>query len=104
MKVNDQVRKKLEGVIDPELGADIVSLGLIYDIRVEGSAALVRMTMTTPFCPLEDYFRLNVAKAVREVAGIKTVNIDFVFEPAWTPEKILPAIRAQLGFPANPEK
>lgn len=93
----EQVLDRLRQVIDPELGVDIVALGLVYGVVVEASGVLIRMTMTTPFCPLEEYFRKTVTSAVERLPGIKTVTIDFTFEPAWTPAKIQLGIREQLG-------
>ena len=88
----------LRGVVDPELGVDIVTLGLIYDVRVALPAILVRMTMTTPFCPLEGYFRKAITGALAALPGGRTVNLDFTFDPPWTPARIAPAVRAQLGL------
>lgn len=80
------------------MGVDIVSLGLVYGVRVDGPAVLVQMTMTTPFCPLETYFRDSVVKAVTALTEVKTVNLDFIFEPPWSPSKMKPGIRQQLGL------
>lgn len=88
----------LRGVVDPELGVDVVTLGLIYDVRVEPPAVLVRMTMTTPFCPLEGYFRQAVTAALTKLPGIATINIDFTFDPPWSPARVAPTARAQLGL------
>lgn len=92
--------RQLETVQDPELGASIVSLGLVYGLTVDGSSVHVRLTMTTPLCPLEDYFRLEVNKALKQLPGISAVNVEFVFEPPWSPGRMKPAVRAQLGLPA----
>lgn len=98
MATRQDILKRLRQVTDPELGADIVSLGLVYEVVPEPPAVLVRMTMTTPACPLEDYFRQTISRALKELPGITTVNIDLVFEPPWTPARIAPAVRTQLGI------
>lgn len=97
MVSREQVLEGLRHVIDPELGVDIVALGLVYGVVVESARVFIRMTMTTPFCPLEEHFRKNVTRAVQQLPGVKTVIIDFTFTPAWTPEKMQPGIREQLG-------
>lgn len=94
----EQVLERLRRVIDPELGVDIVALGLVYTVVVEQSRVLIRMTMTTPFCPLEDEFRKAVTAALKGLSGIKTVTIDFTFEPPWSAAKMQPGIREQLGM------
>lgn len=88
----------LRSIPDPELGVDIVALGLVYEVRIERQTVLIRMTMTTPFCPLEDYFREKINSAVLKIRGVERVNIDMVFEPAWSAERIEPAVRLQLGL------
>lgn len=88
----------LRGVVDPELGVDIVTLGLVYEVRVALPAILVRMTMTTPFCPLEGYFRKAVVTTLQALPGVETVNLDFTFDPPWTPARVAPAVRAQIGL------
>ncbi len=97
MVSREQVLRCLRHVVDPELGVDIVALGLVYGVVVESARVFIRMTMTTPFCPLEEHFRKNVTKAVQQLPGVKTVTIDFTFAPAWTPAKMQPGIREQLG-------
>lgn len=94
----EQVFERLRRVIDPELGVDIVALGLVYSAVVEGSRVLIRMTMTTPFCPLEEQFRKAVTTALQRLPGIKTVTIDFTFDPPWSPDKMQAGIREQLGM------
>ncbi len=93
----ERILKALQRVIDPELGVDIVALGLVYGVHVDGPRVFIRMTMTTPFCPLEGEFRKAVTAAVQGVPGIESVTIDFTFEPAWTPAKIRAGVREQLG-------
>ncbi|MBX5491398.1 MAG: metal-sulfur cluster assembly factor [Chloroflexi bacterium] len=95
----ERVRQALHQVLDPELGVNVVDLGLIYGIDIEGAAVTVTMTLTTPGCPLHDSLAGAVEEAVRLfVPGVEAVRVDLVWEPPWTPERISPAGRAELGW------
>lgn len=82
--------------IDPELGIDIVSLGLIYDIAVTATKATITMTLTTPGCPLVPYFRQQIIEQVKKASGVEEVEIIITFDPPWTTDKISAAAKAQL--------
>ena len=92
----EEVRAVLRGVIDPELGINIVDLGLVYDIAVDGNAITVEMTMTTPSCPLGEYLTDSVEQALSLSFPHTHVEIDMVWQPAWTPEMISEEGRNQL--------
>ncbi len=92
------VRKALRRVKDPELNLDVVVLGLVYDIDVEGSHAHVLMSLTTPFCPAAPQIVEDARAAVEGVEGIETAEIELTFDPPWTPERIDPIIRSALGI------
>ena len=94
----EAVREALRQVIDPELGVSVIDLGLIYEVKVEDGDARVVMTFTSPDCPASDELALEVQRAVSGVPGIVGVDLDFVFEPKWTPDRIAPAMRAELGL------
>lgn len=87
--VADQIIKALQDVIDPELGIDLVNLGLIYgvDMTAEG-VVTVRMTLTTMGCPITDVLQQMIDSALRKVEGVKKVQIEVVWEPAWTPDRM----------------
>jgi len=81
------IREALRGVIDPELGVNIVDLGLVYGVAVNGADVRVTMTMTTPACPLRDYIQdLVESTIVERVEGVNRVAVDIVTEPPWTEE------------------
>lgn len=95
----DAVRAALYEVYDPELGVNVVDLGLIYGIEIEGSLVRITMTLTTPGCPLHDTIAEAVEEAVRIYApGATTVALDLVWEPPWQPEMITAAGRMELGW------
>ena len=99
--VQDKVRDALRTVIDPEMGIDVVELGLIYAIDVAAdNAVAVRMTMTTPACPLGEFLRDSAECVIRDtVPEASAVTVALVFEPPWTPDRISAAARRQLGWP-----
>lgn len=89
----------LKTVYDPEIPVDIYELGLIYDIAVEESGAVaVRMTLTSPMCPVAESLPPEVEEKVRGVAGVTDVKIDLVWEPPWTPSLMSEAARLELGM------
>ncbi|MBS3062995.1 MAG: metal-sulfur cluster assembly factor [Candidatus Diapherotrites archaeon] len=91
----EQVREGLKQVIDPELGIDIVSLGLVYDIQLrEGGKVYVRMTLTSPGCPAAPMIVGNSRLALEDL-GFKDpeIDIEVVFDPPWSPEKASEEVR-----------
>jgi len=80
----------LATVIDPELGLDIVTLGLVFGVELDGSTARVTYTLTTPGCPMERVITDGVRRAVSAVEGIDRVDTRIVWEPAWHPGMIAP--------------
>jgi metal-sulfur cluster biosynthetic enzyme len=93
------IRRALRGVKDPELNLNIVDLGLIYDVEVdEAGAVQVNMTLTSPGCPAGPEITNDVRETVANLDGVTSVDVQIVWEPYWTPEKIDPRIRAFLGF------
>lgn len=92
----DQARDKLKQVVDPEAALNIVDLGLVYDIRRTGDALEVDMTFTTEACPVGPSLLAEMREALRDLDGISRVDINVVFDPPWSPERITPDGRAVL--------
>lgn len=88
----------LRGVMDPEVGINIVDLGLVYGVEVEGGRARVRLTMTSAACPLGEEIAAEAEARVRSVPGIDDVTVDLVWDPPWSPERMTPAARQALGW------
>jgi metal-sulfur cluster biosynthetic enzyme len=88
----------LGGVWDPELALDVVSLGLVYDVRVEGDRVEVDLTLTTPGCPVSEQLPAEARAAVAAAVPDCEVDIQVVWDPPWTPEKLSPVALEQLGF------
>lgn len=94
-----EVLRALRAVIDPELGIDIVSLGLVYGATREGDRVHVVMTMTSPACPLGEVMMEDAKAAVTSlVRGVREADIELVFAPRWTPDRMTPEAKEQLGF------
>jgi len=92
------VRNALREVIDPELGINIVDLGLVYGVQVEERSARITMTMTSPACPLRDYIQDLVESTVSaRVPDAERVMVDIVTDPPWTEDLMTDAARRQLG-------
>lgn len=94
----DQVRLALRRVKDPEINMNIVDLGLIYDIVVEGRDVRVDMSLTSPGCPSGPEIMGEAERQVRTIEGIGAAAVNLVWSPPWTPERIEPRVRAYLGF------
>jgi len=95
----EMVMEKLKEVIDPEIGIDVVNLGLIYDLRVNpDNTVYVKMTMTTPGCPLTMWILRAVEDKILEIPGVKDAEIELTFDPPWTPDRISPEYKKKLGL------
>lgn len=90
--------EQLRRVIDPEVGVNIVDLGLVYDLDLDEQLITVTMTMTTPACPLGPYLQDAVGRALGSMAGPRQIEVVITFDPPWRPEAITPQGRAQLGW------
>ena len=94
----DEVRAALRHVIDPEVGIDVVDLGLVYEVRTQGGRVHVVMTMTTAACPLGESIVRHAQEAIRRhVDSVTSVSVDLVWEPAWQPSMMSETARARLG-------
>ncbi len=98
MPTEAEIYAALREVLDPEIGINVVDLGLIYGLEVEGDQVNVEMTLTTPGCPMHRAIGHWVGQAIEVLPGVKNVQVRFVWEPRWTPERLSPEAKAQLGF------
>jgi metal-sulfur cluster biosynthetic enzyme len=94
----DQVKLALRRVKDPDLQLNIIDLGLVYAIAVDGSTVKVDMTLTSPACPSGPELMTNAENEIKALPGVEKVEVNLVWMPFWTPEKMEPRVRAYLGF------
>jgi metal-sulfur cluster biosynthetic enzyme len=94
----DDVLEALEEVIDPELGLDFVSLGLVYDVEIENSDVYVTFTLTTPACPIGPQVSEQMKEFVGDLPGVTAVHPKMVFDPPWSPEMMTEDAKFALGF------
>lgn len=94
----DRVKLALRRVKDPELNLNILDLGLIYEIRVDGADVEIDMSLTSPGCPSGPEIMTDAEQQVKAIPGVGAVALNLVWSPMWTPERIEPRVRAYLGF------
>jgi metal-sulfur cluster biosynthetic enzyme len=96
---DDAVWDALRTVNDPEVGLNVVDLGLVYQVEVEGADVRVELTMTSPACPLADVIVDNAVTAIRAVAPeAGKIDIEVVWDPPWTPDRMSEVARAMFGW------
>ncbi len=94
-----RVQEALKQVYDPELGVNVVDLGLIYGIAIQDKQVRVTMTLTTAGCPLHDSLSEAVQSAIKyTVPEVDSVIVDMVWEPAWSPDRMTEAGKRELGW------
>jgi metal-sulfur cluster biosynthetic enzyme len=98
MPTKDDVLEVLRQVEDPELGMDIVDLGLLYEVEVEGPKVKVTYSLTSMGCPAGPLIAGDIERAAREVEGVEDVELELTFDPPWTPDKMSEDAKFILGF------
>ena len=86
--VEQDIWRVLHTVVDPEIGLDIVTLGLVYDVSFEQGLATITFTLTTPGCPMEAVIREGIERAVVSVEGVEAVDPRLVWDPRWNPGRV----------------
>ena len=98
MPTSEEILDELRQVYDPEIPVNIVDLGLVYDVKVDGASCNIRMTLTSQMCPEARTIPEVVKRRVSEIAGMKACQVDIVWDPPWTPQKISAEGRRILGI------
>ncbi len=99
MPTPEIVRKALRQVKDPELGLNIIDIGLVYDVTVNDEGDVhIKMTLTSPGCPSGNEMMQDAKLVTEELEGVKSATVELVWEPYWTPEKMDPRVKAFMGF------
>ena len=99
MPTVEAIRKAIRAVKDPELNLNIIDIGLVYDVEIDESGDVrIEMTLTSPGCPAGAEIIADVKRVVGDMEGVRSVEVQLVWEPYWTPEKMDPRVRTFLGF------
>jgi metal-sulfur cluster biosynthetic enzyme len=102
-RVNEaEVMQALRQVIDPELGCNLVDLGLIYSVEIHGAHVAVKMTLTTPGCPMHESLAAGVQMALLNLEGVDDVSVEIVWEPRWHPGLMTEEGRQRVGLAQAP--
>ena len=95
----EEIWNELKTVVDPEIGANLVDLGLIYEVRVEeGKNVYVKMTLTVPGCPLMNVLPAQVEEQLKKIEGVEDVRVELTFDPPWTPDRMSKELRELYGL------
>ena len=99
LRIEEDIVKMLRTVFDPEIPVDVYSLGLIYAIDVqENGSVRIDMTLTAPSCPASDFLMEDIRMKVESVEGVKSLDIQLVFEPEWDNDMMSEEAKLELGF------
>jgi metal-sulfur cluster biosynthetic enzyme len=98
MVSKEEVIETLKKVLDPEIQYDVWSLGLIYDIAIEGNKVKILMTFTTPMCPYGPALMDDIRRQVSAISGVGEVQIDLTFNPVWGPDRMSEEAKIALGI------
>ena len=98
MPTEQQVFQALRNCYDPEIPLNIVDLGLVYQVHIEGDQVDIKMTLTAPGCPLHATISRSVQREVEKVEGVKQARVEVVWQPPWTPDRMSPEAKKKLGW------
>ncbi len=98
MPTEEEIMEALEEVYDPEIGLNVVELGLIYGVKVEGKKVKVTMTLTVPGCPLAQTITEYVGNRIRQMDDVDDVDVELTFDPPWSLERMTPEARKKIGL------
>jgi FeS assembly SUF system protein len=98
MATKQDVMKVLKECYDPEIGISIVDLGLIYDVQINKDKVNIKMTLTSPGCPMHSFMINDVEENVKKIKGVKEVKVELVWNPPWTPDRMSKEAKKKLNF------
>ena len=98
MPTRDEVVEALRHVEDPELGMDIVDLGLLYDVEIDGAKVKVTHSLTSMGCPAGPMIQEDIERVIRQIPGVEDVESELTFDPPWTPDRMSDDAKFILGF------
>ncbi len=98
LTIEERIIDVLRTCYDPEIPVNIYEMGLIYEVRADNGDAYIKMTLTSPMCPVAESLPVDVDRKVRTVRGVTSVKVDVVWEPPWNPSMMSEAARLELGM------
>ena len=98
MEIKENIIEELKKIYDPELPVNIYELGLVYDIKVDGNKAQIKMTLTSPNCPVAESLPKEVENSAMQVDGIDKVDLQLVWDPPWTQDMMSEAAKLELNL------
>ena len=98
MEIKEKIINEIRKIYDPELPVNIYELGLIYDIQVNGNKAEIKMTLTTPNCPVAESLPKEVKEGAMQVEGINDVDLQLVWDPPWNKNMMSDAAKLELNL------
>ena len=98
MELKEKIIDEIKKIYDPELPVNIYDLGLIYDVKVEENKAKIKMTLTTPNCPVAESLPKEVKEGAMQVEGIEDVDLELVWDPPWSKDMMSDAAKLELNL------
>ena len=98
MVTREEILEELKVVSDPEIGMDIVNLGLVYDVQITGDRVYIKMTMTAPTCPVTPWILSEAQRVVESIKGVEAADVELVWEPQWNPSMMTDEAREELNM------
>lgn len=98
MVTKEDVLEAMKAVADPEIGMDVVNLGLVYDVQINGDRVYIKMTMTAPTCPVTPWILAEAQRVVEDIPGVEAADVELVWEPPWTPSLMSDFAKEQLNM------
>ncbi len=99
MVKEEEVWNALRDIVDPEVGANLVDLGLVYEVRVDnGKDVYVKMTLTVPGCPLMNVLPAQVEERLKQLEGVGKITVQLTFDPPWSPDRMSEELRKLYGW------
>jgi metal-sulfur cluster biosynthetic enzyme len=98
MVTKEQILEEMKQVSDPEIGMDVVNLGLVYDVTINGDSVYIKMTMTAPTCPVTPWILSEAQRVVENISGVEAADIELVWVPPWNPSMMTDEAKEALNM------
>lgn len=98
MVTEKEVTDVLKECYDPEISVNIIDLGLVYETKIKEDKVFIKMTLTSPFCPMSSFIQSDIKNKLESLDGINEAEVEIVWEPPWSQDKMSEAAKAQLGI------